>query len=89
MNTTANRQKTRNLERNRTVSVCIPDGYRYVEISGKAELIDNQAQAQKDIEQLAIRYHGEQKGKASMAEFSKQQRVTIRVPLEHVHAYGL
>ena len=89
MNTTADRQKTRNLKRDSRIDICIPDGYRYVTISGRAQLIDNQKQAQTDVEQLAIRYHGEQAGKAQMAEFSRQQRVTIRVPLDNVHAYRL
>ena len=89
MNTTADRQKMRNLKRDSRIDICIPDGYRYVTISDRAELIDNQKQAQRDIEQLAIRYHGEQVGKAQMVEFSRQQRVTIRVPLDNVHAYGL
>lgn len=89
MNTTADRQKTRNLERDPRVSICVPDGYRYVVISGRAELNENQEQSQKDIEQLAIRYLGEQTGRARMADFMQQQRVSIRVPIERVHAYGL
>lgn len=89
MNTTAYRQKTYNLERDPRVSICVPDGYRYVTITGRAELIENQEQTQKDIERLAIRYLGEQRGRSSMAEFSRQPRVTIRVPIEHVHAYGI
>jgi PPOX class probable F420-dependent enzyme len=89
MNTTADRQKTRNLKRDSRIDICIRDGYHYVTISGRAQLIDNQKQAQTDVEQLAIRYHGEQAGKAQMAEFSRQQRVTIRVPLDNVHAYRL
>ncbi len=89
MNTTADRQKTYNLERDPRVSICVPDGYRYVTISGRAELIENQEQTQKDIERLAIRYLGEQTGRSRMAEFMRQQRVTIRVPIERVHAYGI
>lgn len=89
MNTTASRQKTRNLERDPRVSICVPDGYRYVVLSGRAELVENREQSQKDIEHLAIRYLGEQTGRARMAEFSQQQRVSIRVPIERVHAYGI
>lgn len=89
MNTTANRQKTRNLERDPRVSICVPDGYRYVVLSGRAELVENREQSQKDIEHLAIRYLGEQTGRARIAEFSQQQRVSIRVPIERVHAYGI
>lgn len=89
MNTTADRRKTRNLERDPRVSICVPDGYRYVTITGRAELIENQEQTQKDIAQLAIRYLGEQTGRARIAEFMQQQRVSIRVAIERVHAYGI
>ncbi len=85
MNTAAGRVKHRNLLRDPRASVCVVDGYRWVTITGHVELDDNQTVAQADIKRLAIRYHGPEKGERQAREsFSKQQRVTIRLKIEHV-----
>lgn len=90
MNTARGRLKDGNLLRDPRVSLCFEDGYRFVTITGTARLIDDQAVAQEDIRRIAVRYHGAEKGN-QMAEqqFQRQRRVTIRVPVERVIAYGL
>jgi PPOX class probable F420-dependent enzyme len=90
MNTARGRLKDSNLLRDPRVSICVEEGYTFVTLTGKARLIDDQAIAQEDIRRMAIRYHGAEKGN-QMAEnqFRHQRRVTIRVPVEHVIAYGL
>lgn len=90
MNSTDSRHKTANLRRDPRVSICVSDGYRFVTLKGRAALSDDQTAAQADILQLAVRYDGEEQGKRQAAEvFSKQRRVTIRVPIEHVLDYGV
>ena len=90
MNTARGRLKDGNLLRDPRVSICVEDGYRYVTLTGRARLIDDQAIAQEDIRRIAVRYHGAEKGNQMAAnQFRHQRRVTIRVPVEHVHAYGL
>lgn len=85
MNTRAGRLKERNLRRDPRISICIEDGYRYLTISGKVELLDDQATAQRDIHRLAIRYHGEEHAAVQMAEsFSQQQRVTLLMSCDHI-----
>jgi PPOX class probable F420-dependent enzyme len=89
MNTTATRAKSRNLARDARISVCVEDGYRYVTIPGTARLVDEQAIAQEDIHRLAIRYNGEETAARQMAEqFSKEERVSIYLPIERVVTYG-
>jgi PPOX class probable F420-dependent enzyme len=88
MNTKAGRLKERNLRRDPRISICVEDGYKYVTISGTAELIDDPEIAQRDIHRLAVRYHGEEHAARQMAEqFSKEQRVTLHLKLERVHEY--
>jgi len=90
MNTTYERQKAGNLRRDPRVSICVADGYRFVTVTGKAVLIEDRATSQRDIRQLAVRYLGEEAGNQRADEaFGAQRRVTIRVPIEHVLAYGV
>jgi len=90
MNTAAGRVKDRNLQREARVSICVEDGYRYVTISGVIETNDDQEIAQEDIRRLAIRYHGQEAGeKQSQEQFSKQHRITLRLPIGQVIEHGL
>ncbi len=85
MNTAAGRVKERNLRRDPRASICVVDGYRFVTISGTVELNDDQTVAQADIKRLAIRYDGQEAGeKQAREQFAKQQRVTIRLKIEHI-----
>lgn len=88
MNTARGRVKDRNLSRDPRASICVEDGYRYVTIEGVIEMIDDQEIAQQDIRDLAIRYHGREKGQAQAADFAKQQRVTLRLTVRNVIANG-
>lgn len=85
MNTKAGRLKDRNMRRDPRISICIEDEYNYVTISGTVEVIDDQDIAQRDIFRLASRYHGVEKARQQMEDqFSKERRVTLRLPIEHV-----
>ncbi|HEU5098107.1 MAG TPA: PPOX class F420-dependent oxidoreductase [Roseiflexaceae bacterium] len=85
MNTKVGRSKERNLRRDQRISICVEDEYHYVTLSGSARLIDDQPTAQADIKRLAERYHNPEKA-AQMADdqFSKEQRMTFRMTIEHV-----
>jgi PPOX class probable F420-dependent enzyme len=88
MNTARGRVKDRNLRRDRRLSICVEDGYRYVTLGGTVELIDEQQTAQADIARLAVRYHGPEQGAAMAADFAKQQRATLRMTINNVIANG-
>src|SRR5690349_4562797 len=66
MNTKAGRVKDRNIRRHPRISICVPDGYSYVSISGTAEIIDDAKTAQHDIYRLAARYDGEEAANRQM-----------------------
>ncbi len=85
MNTKIGRLKDRNLRRDSRISVCVPDGYNYVTVSGTAELIDDPQTAQQDIYRLAVRYDGEESAKQQMqGHFSSEPRETIHLKIQHV-----
>jgi hypothetical protein len=85
MNTKAGRTKERNMRRDPRISVCVLEGYSYVTVSGTVEMIDDPEIAQKDIYRLAVRYNGEEAARRQVEQqFSKEQRVTLRLKCEHV-----
>ena len=85
MNTAAGRVKDANLRRDPRIAICVEDEYNYLTIAGTAELIDDPDVGQADIRRLAIRYHGLAKAEQMVRDqFSKQRRVTIRLPIEKV-----
>jgi len=85
MNTKAGRVKERNIRRDPRIAVCFEEGYSFITISGKVEIIDDVETAQADIERVATRYQGAEAAKKRMEEqFSKEQRVTLRLKCERV-----
>ncbi|WIG58174.1 MAG: hypothetical protein OJF49_000919 [Ktedonobacterales bacterium] len=89
MNTAAGRVKEKHLRRDPRVSICIEDAYRAITIRGAVTLVDDQTIAQADIHALAVRYNGPEKAEQQMrGQFSKQHRVTIRLPMSRVLLYG-
>jgi PPOX class probable F420-dependent enzyme len=85
MNTRAGRVKDRHMRRDPRISVCVADEYTFVTLSGSVEIVDDPEIAQRDIFRLSSRYHGEEKAKLQMQDqFSKQQRVTLRLKPEHI-----
>lgn len=89
MNTKVGRLKETQLRSDARASVCIADGYKYVTISGVVSLDDAPLTAQNDIRALAVRYHGEEAGsRQADAQFSKEQRVSIYLPIQKLIVYG-
>lgn len=89
MNTRRGRIKDRNLRRDPRISICVEHGYQAVTITGTAQLIDDQEAAQADIARLATRYDGPERAARQIERFRREERVTVRVPIERVIPYGL
>ena len=81
------RAKPRNLERDPRVSLLVVDpqnSYRWVSVSGRAELTLDGADAQ--IDKLAKKYLGKDEYPWRSPD---EQRVTVRITPEKVDSYGL
>lgn len=86
-NTAMGRAKPRNLERDPRVSLLVVDpqnSYRWVSVSGRAELTLDGADAQ--IDKLAKKYLGKDEYPWRAPD---EQRVTVRITPERVDSYGL
>lgn len=89
MNTARGRKKDRNMLRDQRVSICVEDGYRYVSIAGVVTLVEEREQAQADIRDLAIRYHGQERGEAMSKDvFGPEERITFLLPMTHAIENG-
>jgi PPOX class probable F420-dependent enzyme len=84
INTTTERVKYRNIRRDPRVCLLVDDGYPYVMVEGKAR-IASERDPRKDIENLAVRYLGEEEGKKEARErYLKMHRVSIEIVPERV-----
>lgn len=88
MNTKRGRKKDRNLLRDPRVSVCVEDEQRYLTLRGQLVIDDDPGRGQETIRRLAVRYDGEEGAAEQMAEFGRQERVTLRLRIAGIDAHG-
>ncbi len=82
--------KERNLRRDPRMSLCVEDGMRYVTLEGRAELIQDRAQQEREVNELiAPRYIGQRLGSQRWQVIQGSDRVGIRLHLDRVHARGI
>ena len=91
LNSKVGRRWPSNLERDARISVAIHDqgdGYRWVGLTGKVTIVEDQRTAQADIAEMARRYHADEPNKAERLvrdRFERQPRVSFRVSIDAIH----
>jgi PPOX class probable F420-dependent enzyme len=90
VNSAQGRIKDRNLAADPRMSVIVEDEYRWVRVDGRARIDHDQATAQADIRRLAERYHEDPSKVDELvaSRFSKQHRITYRLPIRRVASEG-
>jgi PPOX class probable F420-dependent enzyme len=90
VNSAQGRIKDRNLAADQRMSVMIADGYRFVRLDGPVTIDHDQTRAHEDIRRLAARYYEDEKkvDTAMRDSFSRQHRITYRLPIRRVYADG-
>ena len=86
MNTSRGLLKERNLRRDARMSLCVEDGLRYVTLEGRAELVEDRPQQEREVNELiAPRYIGERLGGARWEVIQGSDRIGIWMHIERVH----
>jgi len=89
VNTTVQRVKAKNMERDARVALLVGDPQRYVRLDGDARIVATGAEALADIRALAVRYNGaEAAARMTRDVWSKQDRVTYAIAVRRVYRYG-
>ena len=82
--------KERNLRRDPRMALCVEDGMRYVTLAGTAELVDDRAVQEREVNDLiAPRYIGQRLGSQRWEVIKKSDRIGIRMRVEKVLARGI
>ncbi len=90
LNTMRGLLKDRNLRRDSRMSLCVEDGMRYVTLEGRAELIDDRAQQEREVNDLiAPRYIGRRLGSRRWQVIQGSDRIGIHMHVERVQARGV
>jgi PPOX class probable F420-dependent enzyme len=90
LNATRGLLKERNLRRDPRVAICVEDGPRYVTLEGTAELVEDRAQQERDVNELiAPRYVGQRLGSRRWEAIKDSDRIGIRMRVEKVRPRGI
>lgn len=90
LNSKVGRRWPANLGRDERISVAVYDvaeGERWVGLTGRVAVVDDQATAQADIAEMARRYNADDPAAAErkIVEFERQTRISFRVRIDGVH----
>src|SRR5687767_1607196 len=90
LNSSVQLLKVKNLRRDARMSLCVEDGMRYVTLEGRAALIEDRAQQERDVDDhIAPRYLGQRLGAHRWERIQRSQRIGIRMKIERFHDRGL
>jgi PPOX class probable F420-dependent enzyme len=91
VNSKVGRRWPANLLRDRRVAVSVidtDDGYRWIGLTGRVDVVDDPEQAQADIAAMARRYYPNDPAQAERLierRFRSQRRISFRIHVDEVH----
>lgn len=88
LNTQSGLVKDRNLRRDPRMAICVEDGPRYVTLSGRAEIVEDRALQEAEVNRMAIRYVGLRLGPVRWQAISHLDRLGIHLQVDRVVARG-
>jgi PPOX class probable F420-dependent enzyme len=89
LNLTRGLLKERNLRRDPRMAICVEDGMRYVTLSGRAEIVEDRAQQEAEVNRMSGRYLGLRLGSQRWEVIKASDRLGVHLHIERWHAHGL
>ena len=87
LNTVRGLVKERNLRHDPRMSLCVEEGQRYVTLRGTAEIIEDRAVQETEVNHMALRYRGTD-GANHWQSIAHQDRLGIHMRIEGVQSRG-
>ncbi len=84
LNMTRGLVKERNLRRDPRMAICVEDGPRFVTISGRAEIVEDRAIQEAEVNRMAIRYRGVRLAAHHWDSIAHADRLGIHLHVERV-----
>jgi PPOX class probable F420-dependent enzyme len=88
LNMTRGLLKERNLRRDPRMAICVEDGMRYVTLEGRAEIVEDRAFQEAEVNRMAIRYIGLRLGPKRWDVIARSDRLGVHLHVERFHAHG-
>jgi PPOX class probable F420-dependent enzyme len=88
LNTSRGLVKERNLRRDPRMAICVEDGPRFVTLSGRAEIVEDRAVQEAEVNRMALRYRGPRLGRNHWDSIAHGDRLGIHLHIEKVIADG-
>jgi PPOX class probable F420-dependent enzyme len=89
LNMTRGLVKERNLRRDPRMSICVEAGMRFVTLSGRAEIIEDRALQEQEVNRMAPRYIGQRLGERRWEVIKGSDRLGIHLHVDRVITKGI
>ncbi len=88
LNMTRGLIKEKNLRRDPRMAICVEDGPRFVTLSGRAEIVEDRAIQEAEVNRMAIRYRGVRLAATHWDTIAAHDRLGVHLSVESVIARG-
>ena len=80
--------KEKNLRRDPRMAICVEDAMRFVTLNGRAEIVEDRAVQEVEVNRLAIRYRGVRLAATHWDTIAGSDRLGIHMRVDSVIARG-
>lgn len=89
LNLTRGLVKEKNLRRDPRMAICVEDGPRFVTLNGRAEIVEDRAIQEAEVNRMAVRYRGARLAATHWQTIADSDRLGIHMKIESVIARGV
>ena len=89
LNMTRGLLKEKNLRRDPRMAICVEDGPRFVTLSGRADIVEDRAIQEAEVNRMAIRYRGVRLAATHWQTIADSDRLGIHLHVDSVVTHGI